>query len=118
FPAIESIQNAFTSEDKDLVQGLQEAEGRVDFVILAEHENEEKVLKSKIPFPFQCEKGYLSAGFFLIDAQTAIIPYSEWSKKPKVRRNAWRVSQHSPTSEFHSLSPGDFVVHLHSGIAR
>ena len=35
-----------------------------------------------------------------------------------MRRQKWRSTHHTPAAEFHALTPGDFVVHFHSGIGR
>ncbi len=36
----------------------------------------------------------------------------------RVRREKWRSVAHIPPSEFHSLAPGDVVVHFHHGIGK
>lgn len=63
-------------------------------------------------------KGYLTAGFVLTDLPFAVIPNIEITHRTRIRRQKWRSTYHTPASEFHELTPGDFVVHYHSGIGR
>lgn len=42
----------------------------------------------------------------------------ELQKSTHLRRQKWRSTYHTPAAEFHELSPGDLVVHYHSGIGR
>ncbi len=83
-------------------------------------ESEEKALKEKIPIPPRAkfERGYLSSGFALNDSTIALIPMTEITHRPKIRRQKWRNTYHTPASEFHELIPGDLVVHFHHGIAK
>lgn len=64
------------------------------------------------------ERGYLSNGFGLVDAQFAFLPMAELTGRFRIRRQKWRSSYHSPLAEFHDLSPGDLVVHFHNGIGK
>ncbi len=64
------------------------------------------------------QKGYLTSGFITLDSNIALIPFPEFSKRYKVRRNSWRTSYHTPASDFHELSIGDLVVHFHNGIGK
>lgn len=66
----------------------------------------------------QFEKGYLTTGFILLDLNIAVIPFTEFSKRYKVRRKKWRTTYHTPASDFHELQPGDLVVHFHNGIGK
>jgi transcription-repair coupling factor (superfamily II helicase) len=38
--------------------------------------------------------------------------------RTRIRRQKWRSTTHTPAAEFHQLSPGDLVVHFHSGIGK
>jgi transcription-repair coupling factor (superfamily II helicase) len=87
------------------------------------NETEEEELKRKLssialPKETVFERGYLTSGFALADIPLAVIPYSEISKRTRIRRQKWRNSYHTPLAEFHELTPGDLVVHFHSGIGR
>ncbi|MDE3045370.1 MAG: transcription-repair coupling factor [Verrucomicrobiota bacterium] len=62
--------------------------------------------------------GYLTDGFVVADIPLAVIPSSEISHRPHIRRQKWRSTYHTPAAEFHELAPGDMVVHFHSGIGR
>lgn len=88
---------------------------------LTESEIEERTLKERVtkyPSPNSptFHKGYLSSGFVLGDL--TVVPYTELTKKYKVRREKWRSSHHISTPAFHQLEKGDFVVHLHNGIGK
>ena len=64
------------------------------------------------------EKGYLTSGFVMLDINVALIPFTEFSKRYKVRRKKWRTTYHTPASDFHELEVGDLVVHFHNGIGK
>lgn len=93
-------------------------------VFLTSNSTEETVLKESIKQydmstdSFFFEKGYLSHGFVMLDINIAVIPFPEFSKRYKVRRQKWRVSYHTPASDFHEIQEGDLVVHFQNGIAR
>ncbi len=80
----------------------------------------EKFSQLKIPLPKNTsfDLGYLARGFVLEDINLACIPAAELTHRYKVRREGWRNSYHTPSSEFHQISPGDVVVHIHSGIGK
>ena len=71
-----------------------------------------------LPKNTRFEKGFLTAGFLVSDIPFAIIPNVELSHRARLRRQKWRNTTHTPAAEFHELSPGDMVVHFHSGIGR
>jgi transcription-repair coupling factor (superfamily II helicase) len=92
-----------------------------DTLFLARNEAEEEEMKKLIPsLPINSrfERGYLSEGFFLLDAKQAIVSYSDITHKARLRRQKWRSTHHSDPSEFHKLEPGDLVVHSLSGIGK
>lgn len=62
------------------------------------------------------EKGYLTAGYCLDNL--VVVPNVELTHRSRIRRQKWRGTYHTPAAEFHELSPGDLVVHYHSGIGR
>lgn len=64
------------------------------------------------------EKGYLTSGFAISDLPVVVIPNAEITGRAPIRRQKWRSTTHTPAAEFHQLSPGDLVVHFHSGIGR
>ena len=72
----------------------------------------------KLPADTHFEKGYLASGFVLKDLPFAIVPEVEWTQNQRVRRQKWRNTYHTPAAEFHELTPGDLVVHFHSGIGK
>jgi len=88
-------------------------------------ESEENTLKQKLeeekttlPEKTTFERGYLRSGFALADAQIALLPMAELTKRYRVRRQKWRGTYHTPAAEFHELKPGDLVVHFHNGIGK
>lgn len=83
-----------------------------------EKEVKEKLAQSELPKKTYFEKGYLTSGFVIADLPLAVIPNPEISHRTKIRRQKWRGTYHTPAAEFHQLSPGDLVVHFHSGIGR
>lgn len=88
-------------------------------IFLVEGEKEEtSVRESLAPLPSNSHfiQGYLSSGFAY--DKTVLIPFTEFSGRPKVRRTAWRSTYHTPLSDFHNIEPGDYVVHFHNGIGK
>lgn len=66
----------------------------------------------------QFERGYLASGFCVRDIPFLVIPNAELTGRTRIRRQKWRGTTHTPSVEFHQLSPGDPVVHFHSGIGK
>jgi transcription-repair coupling factor (superfamily II helicase) len=88
---------------------------------IAEEESIRKTTKElKVSFPKNTtfEQGYLPSGFALADKSFALLPSTELTHRYKVRREPWRHSYHSAPSDFHQLTPGDTVVHIHHGIGK
>jgi len=83
-----------------------------------EDEVKQKLLSTALPKETVFEKGYLTNGFAATDIPLAVIPNPEISHRTRIRRQKWRSSHHAPVAEFHELTPGDLVVHFHSGIGR
>lgn len=93
----------------------------LSFLFLNANDTEENEVKKQLPLwpdDSRFERGILTSGFIISDASFAIIPNSEITHRTPVRRQKWRSTHHTPASEFHALSPGDFVVHFHSGVGR
>lgn len=92
----------------------------LDVHFVCEHESEKQMIRKEFPslsnFPFI--KGYLSAGFCLTDSSVALFPVTELTHRPKIRRERWRNTYHTPPSDFHELFAGDLVVHFHHGIGK
>lgn len=63
-------------------------------------------------------KGEISEGFTLADIPSFVLSDQELFGTKAVRKQQWRQSSQAPIASFHALSPGDFVVHLHSGIGK
>lgn len=109
---------------EEILEGIsQNAHKNLELHFLSASPNEEKSFKEKLgelPLPSNTlfEQGYLSSGFILPEEQYALIPMTTFTKRYKTRRQKWRTHYHTPASEFHELSPGDVVVHFHSGIGK
>lgn len=80
----------------------------------------ERLEKEGVTIPPQArfELNYLSSGFALLDSNIALVPMTEFTHRLRIRREKWRSVSHIPQSEFHSLAPGDIVVHFHHGIGK
>ncbi|MGR3973124.1 MAG: transcription-repair coupling factor [Candidatus Rhabdochlamydia sp.] len=91
-----------------------------ELFLIYEHESEKQLfLKERsVSKKTHWIQGYLSSGFSLSDSAQALFPVTEITHKPKVRREQWRSTYHTPPSDFHELNPGDLVVHFHHGIAK
>lgn len=106
----------------DQIKSLQEQ--KINTIFFTETEKEEKtikddLLKKNIDLKnFSFKKGYLSSSFIISDIPESYIPYSEFSHKKKIRRQKYRSTYHTPAAEFHHLTPGDLIVHYHSGIGK
>lgn len=93
----------------------------LSFLFLNTNDTEEEEVKKQLsnitlPKNTRWEKGYLTSGYCL-DKQV-VVPNVELSHRPRIRRQKWRSTYHTPAAEFHELTPGDLVVHFHSGIGR
>lgn len=64
------------------------------------------------------EEGYLSTGFFMEEPPFALIPMTELTHRYKIRRQKQRSHYHTLPVEMMTLTPGEAVVHLNSGIGR
>jgi len=92
-------------------------------LFLNANEAEEQEVKKRmsavvLPEKTRFERGYLSSGFVVGDIPLAVIPNSEVTQRKRIRRQKWRSTYHTPAAEFHELTPGDLVVHFHSGIGK
>ncbi|NGX45029.1 MAG: Transcription-repair-coupling factor, partial [Chlamydiae bacterium] len=93
--------------------------------ILTSTPREETALKKKLeddaillPPDTHFERGYLSSGMVVEDAQVALLPNTELTGRYRIRRQKWRGTTHTPAAEFHELEPGSLVVHFHNGIGK
>ncbi|HEY2811411.1 MAG TPA: transcription-repair coupling factor [Rhabdochlamydiaceae bacterium] len=123
FSLSENIAAATEDEILHAIGRFSQSALQLHFLCASEAEEnslKEKVTKEKITLPHDTRfsRGYLSAGFFLEDAQLALLPMTEFSKRLKPRRQKWRSTSHTPASEFHALVPGDVIVHFHHGIGK
>ncbi|MES2272993.1 MAG: transcription-repair coupling factor [Chlamydiota bacterium] len=83
-----------------------------------EEEVKKQLISCSLPQKTVFEKGYLTSGFVVTDIPFALIPNPEITHRTPIRRQKWRSTYHTPATEFHQLTPGDLVVHFHSGIGR
>ena len=94
-------------------------------IFLNLNETEEKEIKRQLSDhsitlseQVQFQRGYLTSGFVICDLPLIVIPHAEITGRTPIRRQKWRSTSHTPAAEFHQLTPGDVVVHFHSGIGR
>lgn len=93
----------------------------LEVLFLNANETEEEEIKKRLPsWPKKSrfEKGVLTSGYVISDIPYAVIPNAEITHRSHVRRQKWRSTHHTPAAEFHALTPGELVVHFHSGIGR
>lgn len=94
---------------------------KLTITFINQNETEENEIRKKLkntPLPPNCQwkRGYLHSGFCY--ENHLYLPNVELTDKSRVRRQKWRNTYHTPAAEFHELTPGDLVVHYHSGIGR
>lgn len=96
-----------------------------ELTLISSSELEENGLKTRLQkaevqfsAPTDYQKGYLSSGFVIQDLHAIYFPLTEITQRYKIRRQKLRSTYHTSPSETYDLVPGDFVVHLHSGIGR
>jgi transcription-repair coupling factor (superfamily II helicase) len=118
FHPFRTIADYFETPENGALLDHFHPEKNLQLIFLNSTETEEQDLKKKIHVPAQFERGYLTSGFVVTDIPLAVIPQAEISKRVRIRRQKWRSTYHTPAAEFHQLSPGDLVVHFHSGIGR
>lgn len=104
------------------IEEIGDVEPSASLVFLNRTDAEEEEVKKQIAtfeYPnIAFQKGCLTSGFTILDLNCSIIPYSTLSKRAPIRRQKWRSTHHTPSSEFHTLTPKDLVVHYHSGIGK
>lgn len=93
----------------------------LSFLFLNATDTEEEEVKKQLaaitlPKDTRFEKGYLTSGYVL--GSQVVVPNVELTHRARIRRQKWRSAHHTPAAEFHALSPGDLVVHFHSGVGR
>ncbi|MCK4933997.1 MAG: transcription-repair coupling factor, partial [Simkaniaceae bacterium] len=108
--------------EEDLLLSMEREAKSFSLTFLTASEAEENALKEKTAeldlSHAKYKPGYLSSGYVLLDQKEILLPYTEITKRQKVSRQKWRNTYHTPASDFHALTPGDLVVHFHSGIGK
>lgn len=110
FARVEAFFNPEESPDPNL-----------SLLFLNSTDTEEEEIKRQLagitlPKKTRWEKGFLTSGY--AHDSLVVIPNVELTHRSRIRRQKWRSTYHTPAAEFHELSPGDLVVHFHSGIGR
>lgn len=92
---------------------------------LSANDSEEQSVVAKIegiPTHAEAKKhflpGYLTSGFFLKEQKIALIPHPELTGRYRLHRTSARSHYHALAHEVFSLTSGEFVVHMQSGIGR
>jgi len=118
------FENQSAATQEEILLSLQERPS-LDLHLITSSEAELLAIQKKteelgVSFPKKThfERGYLPSGFALTDHPIAYLPSTELTHRYKVRRTPWRHSYHSAASDFHQLTPGDTVVHIHHGIGK
>lgn len=124
-----SIPDVFSLSDNEAANSREElihsltssSKKHIELHLLYATEAEELSFLSQNPsLPSQSHhhRGYLSSGFFIEDEQLCLFPMTELTHRLQPRRQKWRSTHHTPSSDFHELSVNDTVVHYHHGIAK
>ncbi|MCH9627402.1 MAG: Transcription-repair-coupling factor [Chlamydiales bacterium] len=107
----------FSLNQEDPLQGL---DGIASLHFVCQNESEKGTFLKRMDPTLtpHFEKGYLSTGFVLEEPPLALIPTAELTHRYKVRRQKQRTHYHTVPTETLSLTPGEAVVHMNSGIGR
>lgn len=111
----------FIDEEKDLFNLLKQYPGKISSYFVIQNTQEKQIIEDALQatsFQKTYQTGYLPSGFAVADISSLLIPYSEIVSQKRVRRPKLRNTCHIPMAEFHELTPGDLVVHFHSGIGK
>ncbi len=117
------IEGVIYSQEEGL-EGLLAGLSRVatSYIFVCQNQSEELSLKEKVATHKEKEiswlRGNLSSGFFLPEQLFALVSLREVTKKQTVRRQKQRTVYSSLPVEMFSLTPGDAVVHMQSGIGK
>lgn len=106
-------------EQEDIFEHLQKSMKHYQIFCLYNTNADYEHLKEKL-LEIDCEyfQAYLSSGFSLQNSKILLLPTTEFSKRPRLRRQKQRSTFHSHPSTMHELVPGDYVVHLNTGIGK
>jgi transcription-repair coupling factor (superfamily II helicase) len=102
---------------------LSQVPEEIESRFVCQNESEKTALQARLeklekPIQATFDKGYLSSGFFIREPNLALIPMPELTHRYKVRRQKQRTHYHTMAVEMLSISPGEAVVHMNSGIGR
>lgn len=102
---------------------LEEKKSQIIFYCATELEEstlQKKILdiKPTLPQNVVYKLGYLSSGIVLTDVNVLIVPFTELTRRYKIRRQKLRSTYHTVPSEVYEFSPGDIVVHMNNGIGK
>ncbi len=108
-----------------LQETLKVREDPLHLYIAHDNAQEKRTLEEKLASTINHEKlqvhfieGYLSAGFSMRSSGKCLFSYPELSSHYKLRAKPQRTASHAPTVETFNPSPGDLVVHYHSGVGK
>lgn len=123
FPEIEESEKL---SGQDILTGLGKLrQSDTHLYILCSTELEETTFHKRIhdagislPRHTHFKIGYLSSGMFVEDLSLMILPFTEITKRYKIRRQKQRSTYHTSPVETYDLSPGEMIVHYSNGIGR
>lgn len=120
------FENKEASTQEEILLGIQNHHKtplELNFLISSEAEESmirEKAKNLQVEFPKNTlfTLGYLPSGFVVQDSLFVCLPTPELTHRYKIRRQKWRNTYHIQESDFHQITPGDTIVHLHNGIGK
>lgn len=120
FHTFSSVDRFFDSDDP-IIDVIANTPHKMDltFVSKAKHH---KTLKEKLQHnsisSYSLKEGEITEGFVLCDLPYLVVSDKELFGAKALRRQKMREHVQTPLAEFHHLTPGDYVVHFHSGLGR
>ena len=121
FQALRWVHPFLPAEGEELYEQLRDFK---EILFLNANESEEQEVRRQLAFRnlsldhARYETGYLTSGLFIRDIPFALIPHTAFTQRLRVRRQKQRSAHHTTASEFHELTPGDHIVHFHSGVGK
>jgi transcription-repair coupling factor (superfamily II helicase) len=112
----------FFEGDSRVIDELAQSHPPLKHLFISKKSKQEQLhhlLKERqIPADDSIFTGEVTEGFVLADIPFAVISDHELFGMKAMRRSSQRQSMQTPLAEFHQLTPGDYVVHTHSGIGK
>lgn len=119
-PVVDYLVLEEGAESDAIVPAIERLSETEVFLLSASQPEETTWIKrfKEVPKHVHFQIGYLSSGFAVADLNTLIVPYTEISRRYKIRRQKLRSTYHTPASESFHLEAGESVVHMQNGVGR